>query len=843
MTSALNRYRIAILAGFGLLVLLLGLMVSNLLSQLSDLSIAEGDDTQWSIAQLDTEFANLNATLSDQLLEGALSDAQIRLRFDIALSRLNIINYGRTGTAFAKNADALPLIKQMNDFSDTVIAYLDQDSAFTPADLDDLRRRVQEIRPVVRKIALLGVTLGAEHTEKGRAEFAAQLARTGGIAIALMVLLVGLLIVLDRLLRRAALRDAKLLTSSKQLASTVAASLDAIITADDAGRIIAFNASAQSIFGWAPEEIIGKTMEETIIPPQMREAHHTGMTRYLQTRTTRVIDKGRVELSALRKSGEEFPVELNITSTQDEQGTTFIAYIRDISGRKINEQKLIDARNRAERTDQAKSQFLRMMSHEMRTPLNGILGVLDLLKTTALTQQQERYVQMATASGEILLEHTNEALDITRIETGSLQLAPQDFYLPEMVEPLVETLEPLAREKNLGMVLQIDASMRRGFIGDSNRIRQILTNLLGNAIKFTDTGHIALTVAGIHGQAVSSVSFTVTDTGAGIAPEHQEQVFDDFVALASGKGRQSRGDGLGLSISRKIAQGMGGDISLHSTVGQGSSFTLTLPLQRGEMTAAQSDPTDAATGAARHASRVLLVEDNDVNRKVLTDMLHSMGHEVHEAVNGAECLVKAAQTRFDLIFMDISMPVMDGIEASKRLRREGGLNAATPIVGLTAHGKDEYRDAAYAAGMSFFHTKPIRLTRLQGILSQVLSAERQAATEGTDPALENDSLDVLVEALGRDKVKNVGASFFAELAAYIEQIDEDIFRDDPVGLAEATHKMKGAAALLGQAALEGLLAELEEQARAGGVVDIENQLVALKLCAIESRQGFDAKLG
>lgn len=843
MKTALNKYRIAILAGFGLLVLLLGLMVSNLLTQLRELSIAEGDDTQWSIAQLDTEFSNLNAVLSDQLLEGEFSDAQIRLRFDIALSRLSVINFGRTGTEFAKNNDALPLIEELNGFADAVIAYLDQESPLSAADLSELRLMVQDIRPVIRRIALLGVTLGAAHTEERRSEFAAQLTRTGGIAIALLLMLVALLLVLDRLLRRAALRDAKLLTSSKQLASTVAASLDAIVTADDKGRIIAFNAAAQSIFGWAPEQIIGKTMEETIIPTQMREAHHAGMNRYLQTGTTRVIDKGRVELSALRKGGEEFPVELNITSIQDGEGTKFIAYIRDISSRKINEQKLIDARNRAERTDRAKSQFLTVMSHEMRTPLNGILGVLDLLKTTELTQQQERYVQIATASGEILLEHTNEALDITRIETGSLQLAMQDFYLPAMVETLVDGLEPLAREKNLGLSLQIDDSMRMGFWGDSNRIRQILTNLLGNAIKFTETGHISLTVTGIHGREVSSVAFSVTDTGAGIAPEHQEQVFDDFVALASGKGRQSRGDGLGLSISRKIALGMGGDISLQSTVGAGSTFTLTLPLTRGETTEAQSDIADAATNAPRQACRVLVVEDNNVNRKVLGDMLEGMGHEVQEAVNGAESLIKAAQTSFDLIFMDISMPVMGGIEATKRLRNEGGLNATTPIVGLTAHGKEEYREAAQNAGMSFFHTKPIRLATLHGILSQVLVTGSEVSSEYPKPAEENDALDILIDALGRDKVNDVGASFFAELEVYFDQIEQGAFDGDPVALAEATHKMKGAAALLGQGGLEDALAVLEDCARAGEVSDLTNRLNDLQQRTTESRLVFNQKLG
>ncbi|CAN0602888.1 unnamed protein product, partial [Ectocarpus sp. 12 AP-2014] len=214
-------------------------------------------------------------------------------------------------------------------------------------------------------------------------------------------------------------RDAELNASTARLGSTVEASLDAIVTANEAGEIVEFNTSAESIFGWSRDEILGQTMDTTIIPHHHRAAHAAGMDRYLATHDPHVLDAGRVELSALRKSGEEFPVELNITSVQSATGELFIAYLRDISVRKINEQKLIDARDKAEAMDRAKSQFLAVMSHEMRTPLNGILGVLDLMRQTKLTKKQDHYARVASASGEILLEHVNEALDITRIELGS----------------------------------------------------------------------------------------------------------------------------------------------------------------------------------------------------------------------------------------------------------------------------------------------------------------------------------------------------------------------------------------------------------------------------------------
>ncbi len=838
MKTGLSGYRIAILAGFGLLVLLLGLMVTNLLSQLRDLSTAAGDNTQWSISQLDTEFANLNATLSDQLADGGLSDDDIQLRIDIALSRLNIINSGRAGVVFGESQEAETLIAPLNAFAAAAIAISDKPGPLSLQDLRTLRGMVQEVRPNVRKIALLGVSLGAERSQQRRAVFAQQLTRTGGIAIALLVLMAGFMVLLDRLLRRAARRDAELLTSSKLLTSTVAASLDAIVTADSSGRIIGFNASAEDVFGWTEDEIIGLTMEETFVPHRMRDAHHNGMNRYLETGTPRVVDGGRVELAALRKSGEEFPVELNITSIEDDEGTKFIAYIRDISERKINEQKLIDARDRAERTDKAKSQFLTVMSHEMRTPLNGILGVLDLLKTTKLTPKQERYAQIATASSEILLEHTNEALDITRIETGTLQLTPQNFDLPELVTSLVDVLEPLAREKQLGLTLQIEDAMRTGFYADSNRVRQILTNLIGNAIKFTEEGRISLNVSGIHGPVASSVTFSITDTGAGIAPENQEQVFEDFVALAHGEGRQTRGDGLGLSISRKIARQMGGDINLVSEVGAGSTFTLTVPMQRREAVPRQTVTRSATQTEAGKPLSMLVVEDNNINRKVLGDMLEGMGHTVVEAVDGADCLDKAGNVAFDLIFMDISMPVMDGIEATRRLRADGGPNAQTHIVGLTAHGREEYRDEAEQAGMNRFHTKPIRLDALHGIIAEI-SKTSHAPLGAATPS---DALRELCDALGQDKVNEIGERFFGELDAYFEQAREGLFESDPVALAEASHKMKGAAALLGQHDLEGPLADLERSAREGNVSDLASRIEALEGIAKSARAAFGDKV-
>ncbi|WP_299207952.1 ATP-binding protein [uncultured Tateyamaria sp.] len=824
MTQKLNLYRLSVLAGICLLFLLLAVMVTSLVSQVQALSRAAGDNTQWSISQIDTEFANLDAMLTDQVVAGTYPEDEVRLRIDIALSRLNIINSGRSAEIFGESEQAGALIAPINTFAEQAIAVLDAPGALDDAALAQLQRDVRDVRPAVRDIALLGIRLGAERSEARRAQFASQLIRTGGVAIVLLILMAALMVVLDRLLLRAARRDAALSASSKQLSSTVAASLDAIVTADVEGRIIGFNRSAERVFGWQRDEIIGLTMEDTFIPHRMRDAHHNGMRRYLKTGQPRVVDAGRVELAALRKSGEEFPVELNITTAQDGDNVTFIAYIRDISERKINEQKLIDARDRAERTDKAKSQFLTVMSHEMRTPLNGILGVLDLLKTTALNDQQARYANIATSSSEILLEHVNEALDITRIETGNLQLNLQEFRLTALMRGVIDMFEPLAREKGLSIVLDIAPAMRGPYNADAGRIRQILTNLIGNAIKFTEQGGITVDVTGIHGPDMSSLRFAVTDTGIGIAPDQHEQVFEDFFAHAAAEGRQARGDGLGLSISRRIARAMEGDVSVKSVAGEGSTFVLSLPLKRSETVSETAPATGEDDRPSHKVCSVLIVEDNSINRSVLSDMLHSMGHSVQEAVNGADAIERANATAFDIIFMDISMPVMNGIEATRHLRSDGGRNANTLIVGLTAHGREEYREQAVDAGMDRFHTKPIRLDALHSVLSEVSAGP----TSRLDSVQYPEALTEMIDLLGPDKVRSTADAFFREMTNLFDLLRTQVTMPDQATLAEAVHRAKGAASLLGQSDLEAILFDMETQARAEALQDYDSWVCRLE---------------
>ena len=835
MNTELKGYRFVVLVGLGLLTILLALMVSKLFSDLQDLSVSDGTTQgRWHSSQFETQVADLDSILTENIANVDLQRDEVQQKINIVLSKLFVLKNDPYILNFGENPELVTsVLMPLFQFETRAIAIADKPTQITTSDLLDLRDLLRKARPLVRKISLHGVELAAAQSTKRRTKFAKQLTWTGGFAIGFLIMLVSLLLLMDRMLLSAMRRAAALSASSRQLAATVAGSLDAIVIADSFSKIIEYNASAEGVFGWTRKEIIGRTMEDIFLPEGLRDAYKNAMNQpFLQDRSEAIYPT-RFELSGRRKNGEEFPVELNMTFVKRNDDAIFMAYIRDVSDRKITEKALIEARDRAESADKAKSQFLAVMSHEMRTPLAGIVGIMDLLKTTKLSQKQDRYVQIATSTSEVLLHHINQALNITRIDVGKLELSSQEFNLPDLAETLVEVLEPLSNQKNLDLRLQLANNIESNFIGDSHRIRQILTNLLGNAIKFTDQGNVNFSITGSDGPETSFVDFIISDTGLGIAPENHQKIFEEFVAITQGDQSQVRGDGLGLHISRKIARLMGGDVMVKSDIGKGAEFTLSLPLEKvRKIDGKVAEPASFPHKENQNLS-ILVVEDNNVNREVLGDMLKGLGHSVSKATNGVEALDCANIQSFDIIFMDINMPVMDGIETTHRIRADSKLNSKACIVGLTAHDSDEFGEEAQQAGMDNFFTKPIRLEALRKIISDIVSNDQFAVIDEFSPVLTE-----LFETLGREKVLRIGEKFFEELDVFIQQSIDGVFAEDHVALVEATHKMKGAAVLLGQNVLETPLDQLECHTLEGDVTDLTNSIQSLRNIAQQSKAAF-----
>ena len=366
----------------------------------------------------------------------------------------------------------------------------------------------------------------------------------------------------------------------QRLAATINASLDAVIVADMYGIILDYNGSAEKIFGYGKAEVLGLNLSEIIIPPHLRTAHKEGMKRYRETQAPKLVGQGTVAISAIRKDGSEFPVELLLQKGEAQDGPIMISYIRDMTEAKAAEKALQEARDAALAADKAKSRFLAIMSHEMRTPLTGLFGALDLMGKSRLTKKQEEYLSHAHKSGKTLLRHVEDVLDLSRIDGNQLQLAPSSTHLPELLKELQDTQAEMAAERGNRILTLVDGLEHPQVCVDAHRLRQIIHNLLHNALKFTDDGLITLSVQEqkvLNGH--SRYLFKVEDTGSGIAPEHQPQIFEEFFTQDQSYSRTHEGTGLGLSIVLRLVDLMGGSVDFKSELGKGAEFwfELTLP--------------------------------------------------------------------------------------------------------------------------------------------------------------------------------------------------------------------------------------------------------------------------
>ena len=434
------------------------------------------------------------------------------------------------------------------------------------------------------------------------------------------------------------------------------------------------------------------------------------------------------ETTYRRENDSQHDVEIRLQYLPNEKPPLFVAFVQDITERKNAERSLIEARENAEAANKAKSRFLAKMSHEMRTPLNGMLSLTELLLTTDLDKKQRELAHNAHQSAELLLDMINALLDQSKIEAGKIRSESVIFNLDRTVEDVVKLLAQRAKAKGLELTATIPDEIPTSVSGDLRHFRQVLVNLLGNAIKFTDTGNIEVSCSVAERSPDRFLLRTaVRDTGIGVTPKLHEQIFKPFVQADSSSTRNHEGIGLGLTIAEQLVELMGGEIGVESDPDTGSTFYFTVPLAiQSAATQTRSPPIEQGAAPApstQPKGRILVAEDNPVSAYAAAEMLNYLGYQVTVTTNGKEAVEAFTQESFDLIFMDCWMPEMDGFGATAQIRRyeqETKPRTRTPIIANTAHAMNEDNERCLAADMDDCLTKPISLAKLSAILQRWL---------------------------------------------------------------------------------------------------------------------------
>lgn len=488
-------------------------------------------------------------------------------------------------------------------------------------------------------------------------------------------------------------------------------------------RYLGCNKAFRAFTGLHDEQLIGKTVFDIAVPENA--------IRYDESDKELLANPGSqsYEWKVVGSDGSLRTVVFNKATFSDANGEVsgIVGAIQDITGLKELQDCMSQAKEAAEQACRAKSEFLANMSHELRTPLNGVLGMAQLLEMTELTAEQQECVSVVMQCGTGLVKIIGDILDLAKIEAQRMQLQHDPFSLKETIAQAVHLLRPQAQAKGLSLFTRIAPDLPDLFLGDEGRLHQILLNLLGNAIKFTARGSISITVlAGAVEGTTCSLRFSIKDTGIGISSAGLHKLFIPFSQVDGSTTRRFGGTGLGLAISKQLIELMGGDIGVESSEGVGSTFFFRLPLEVAtEQACEQKDlpVTVVQDGHRPENYRILLVEDDYVNQRVMDTMLRKMGYRTGLAANGKEALDLLAAETFDLILMDCSMPVLDGYLSTEKIREptNGVKNPEMPIIALTARAMQGDREKCLKAGMNDYLPKPVRFDELTTVLNRWLA--------------------------------------------------------------------------------------------------------------------------
>jgi PAS domain S-box-containing protein len=566
-----------------------------------------------------------------------------------------------------------------------------------------------------------------------------------------------------------------------------------IYVKDREGRYARVNLAYCDMFGLSREALIGSTVEQTH-PEPLAEMHARSDRCVLEGATT-----ARYEFRARLHDGRTVDCVASKAALRSPQGqiTGLVGTVIDITDQKQATRALMQAKEAAESANRMKSEFLANMSHEIRTPMNGIIGMTDIVLDTPLDPQQREYLGIVKSSAGALLDIINGILDFSKIESGTLSLEQKPFDLPRLLADTLTPMVPRARENGVELRMELDPHLPARWVGDPGRLRQILNNLLGNAVKFTEAGEVVLRVsqtAPRPGDPRCWLRFSVRDTGIGISPERQPHIFEPFIQEDNSITRRFGGTGLGLSITRHLCDLLGGTISLTSAPGQGSEFVADLPFEPGTDESYGTPPMQPAATAviaraelpATGTAQVLLAEDNAINELLTVTLLRRWGYKVTVAGDGAQAVMLFSERRFDLVLMDVHMPGVSGLEATGHMRdiEREHQRPRTPVIALTASAMPDDRRRCLDAGMDDYISKPLRAEELRQAIERQLRRSRSASVR-------SDTYRKALASTDPCTLEIIAGAFLQALPVELSTMREALVHGDAKALALRAHSMKG----------------------------------------------------